>query len=955
MGATVGELPTQDFPPDDQLRQPDLGATPRSAAFDETADAAAPATTAPAANPTADDAVRGTLTAEHPERYRLLDLLGEGGIGVVRCALDRHIGRDVAIKELRTDRARSRRREVRFVDEARITGQLEHPGIIPVYELGRRADGTIYYTMRRVRGDTLANALHGASLPDRLRLLPRLIDVCQAIAYAHSRGVVHRDLKPANVMVGEFGETLVLDWGLAKVRKPDATDSVAGATSSVRDAGAMATMDGQVMGTPAYMPPEQARGDILAIDARSDVYALGAILYEFLTGRPPYIGQSDHDVMLQVLEREIVPPRQREPNAPRELEAVAMRALARDPKDRYVDARAMVADLEAFEAGGLVAAHRYKLRDLLWRWVRRNAVIVGAIAVVLIGVAGAWRVRGEADRETHLQVETQRQALVMAEVERVLKLAASPRSAGWYDAWAYKLISLKEPAVEARLIAALANPSTSVVRLAVRALGGMGSHEAVPALMKLVAPDGLQNQASIVEVLRALGVIGDPAASRVIDAARRRYGQYSYVWQNTRLAAQMVPPPEIPLDRRSDANAWVDRGNLLMTRERFEDAFEHYNRAIGLDGKLARAYTNRGMVRRQFGDVAGSIKDHSAALAIDPDFPWALLNRAVSRRHAEDFAGAAADMDHLIGLKSGVLRASAFRSRAFLRVLSGDLTGAESDLDASLTLEPRNPRAMFGLARLAWARGNLSRSMSRITRTLEIDDSSLNFRWRAMLLRHSGDLKSALADLDRSVANEPGAERLLAARGAILLRQGRISAARTDFDRAVEIRPELAGPRMERATLFHARQGDYRAALADLDAALDVVGAEQQVSLSLMRYLVALRVPGLAVDAGSLKGNGQVPSMDRLVGVALGTRDPHPLAADVTTSDGWCLLRLAAMRWSHVTGRPHTLIAPQRGLVLQPAEPTEPSCGLLRAVLGVHWPAPAVNAAAVLPLPPVAD
>ena len=136
---------------------------------------------------------------------------------------------------------------------------------------------------------------------------------------------------------------------------------------------------------------------------------------------------------------------------------------------------------------------------------------------------------------------------------------------------------------------------------------------------------------------------------------------------------------------------------------------------------------------------------------------------------------------------------------------------------------------------------------------------------------------------------------------------------------------------------------------------MEVVGAEKKVGLSLMRYLVALRVPGLTADAGALKGNGQVPSMDRLIGVALGTRDPHPLAAAVTTSDGWCLLRLAAQRWSHVTGRPHALIAPQRGLVLQPAEPTEPSCGLLRAFLGVYWPAPAVQTTAAARPPSMQD
>ena len=200
---------------------------------------------------------------------------------------DEHIGRDVALKELlRND---TNRVAMRFLREARVTGQLEHPNIVPVYEIGRRPDGALYYTMKLVKGLTLAAALKKCrSLSDRLALLPHFHDLCNAVAYAHHRGVIHRDLKPENVMVGEFGETVVLDWGVAKVR---GTADLPAEGGEGMDSGG--TLAGTVLGTPAYMSPEQAGGEVENIDERSDVWGLGAVLFRSSqvtrrsTGRAP--------------------------------------------------------------------------------------------------------------------------------------------------------------------------------------------------------------------------------------------------------------------------------------------------------------------------------------------------------------------------------------------------------------------------------------------------------------------------------------------------------------------------------------------------------------------------------------------------------------------------------------------------------------------------------------------
>jgi len=236
------------------------------------------------------------------ERYTVTRLHATGGIGRVWLARDGSLGRDVALKDLRPERAENPAVWGRFLREAQITGQLEHPGIVPVYELGRRDDGQPFYTMRFVRGRTLREAVAAyhqkrerreLGALDLRELLTAFIGVCNAIAYAHSKGFVHRDLKPANVVLGEFGEVMVLDWGLAKEvgSTPEVpTESLAASHRRASTDSGSQTLEGQILGTPAYMAPEQADGRLSDIDARTDVYGLGAILYEVLTGKPPFGG-----------------------------------------------------------------------------------------------------------------------------------------------------------------------------------------------------------------------------------------------------------------------------------------------------------------------------------------------------------------------------------------------------------------------------------------------------------------------------------------------------------------------------------------------------------------------------------------------------------------------------------------------------------------------------------------
>jgi serine/threonine-protein kinase len=723
---------------------------------------------------------------EPPLRYRKVRPHAEGGLGAVFVALDEELHREVALKEILVRHAHITENRLRFLLEAEVTGGLEHPGIVPVHGLGQYADGRPYYAMRFIRGNSLKSAIlqfHSADGPERdpseralslRRLLTHFVDVCDAISYAHSRGVLHRDIKPANVMLGKFGETLLVDWGLAKPLLRCFPPELAPAPELLRTALDPAgeptiALDGQIplsppavsadqethqerplippsmgkssetiagtrVGTPSFMSPEQAAGHIDRLGPPSDIYSLGATLYNILTGKPPFIGTDLTKTLARIVAGDFPHPRIVNPRAPRPLEGIVLKAMALKPEDRYVSAKALRDDVEHWMADEPVLAYRDPLPARLARWARRHKTAVAATAALLVAaVAGLSvgsilleRERARTDRERALAVRNYSYAYDAAEtmLGRVgdVDLAEIPQM---------------EP-VRLELL--------ETAKLQFDKLLEQRSKD--PEILLLEG----RTRARLGDVLEMMGHYAE---------AERNYRD---AIESLRVLERRLKSDDRP--RRELARARHGLGVLLRKMNRFREAESELREAVRLREQLAAKSPDDSSLRRALSDsryylgallsrlanphpedeqlYRQAIKDQEALLALSPDDPE---NRLKLARY----------LNNLGILEARTEPAKAEREfRRGLDLLAG-LDRTNSDLPSARW---QGARASNNLATLLWDEGRGAKSQEMLKQARDVlDRLTAEF---PRILQYRRELASIFNNLGRvgrgSKQNDPAAE-----------------------------------------------------------------------------------------------------------------------------------------------------------------------------------------------------
>jgi tetratricopeptide (TPR) repeat protein/tRNA A-37 threonylcarbamoyl transferase component Bud32 len=798
-------------------------------------------------------------------RFQILGPHAKGGLGEVFVAEDRELHRQVALKEIQREWADDPHSRGRFLLEAEITGGLEHPGIVPVYGLGQYADGRPFYAMRFVQGDNLQQAIrrfHEAEKPGRdpgerslafRELLGRYVDVCQAVAYAHSRGVLHRDLKPGNVMLGKYGETLVVDWGLAKAvgrAEPEPDNSEETLRPSSGSAVAV-TQAGTALGTPAYMSPEQAAGRLDLLGPASDIYSLGATLYAVLTGLVPFPGRDQDDLLQRVQRGEVVPPRRVQPSVPAALEAVCLKAMALRPQDRYVTALALAADVEHWLADEPVSAYREPLVVRAGRWMRRHkpavaAVVAAGLVALLLGGAGLFWAQRQAERREQAvdaalgkAADMQRQAR-WAEARAVLEQAESRLGDGGPEDLRRRLgqarrdldlvarldaIRLKRATwVEGGFDSATADRDYAAAfqeeglgavgedpgEVAARVRGSAVRAELVAALDDWACCLG-RRRARVAWVLAvARGADPDPWRDRV---------RHLKVWNSKRKLGRLArgakaregPPRFLGVlgmrlqwlggeaeavlraaQARRPGDFWVnfELGYALEEKKQAGEAVGYYRAALAVRPSTFAVHINLGIALADQGKLAGAVEEYRRAIAVDPNLALGHNNLGNALKALGKRVEAIKEYRRAIALD--LKDAPAHFNLGEALQDQGKLAAAVKAYHRAIALNPKLAQAHSELGLALQKQGQLAEAIKAYRRAIALDPKDAPAHTNlGLALKAQGKLAEAVKEHRRAIALNPKFAPAHTNLGVVLLKQGKLRDAVRACRRAIALDPKL--------------------------------------------------------------------------------------------------------------------------------------------------------------------
>jgi tetratricopeptide (TPR) repeat protein len=825
----------------------------RTLAMDAKAAAEAPPVTPPAAPP---------VSWKRVGKYFLTERLGIGGMGEVWKALDTDLGRHVALKFLK---ASDEDEIARFRREAQTVASLNHPHIASIYEVGE-IDGRHFIAMSYVRGRTLSR------LPrDDRKLFLRLVrDAARAVEYANREGIIHRDIKPENIMATEGTSgwhVTVLDFGLARPI----------------EAGQTLSRTGLVLGTPAYMSPEQTRGEKL--DSRTDVYSLGATLFELLAGRPPFVGANPYEVARKVLADDAPPLRQMNPRIHQDLETIVQKCLEKDRERRYATAGELADDLDRFLEGEPIQARPARTFHRLARYCakRRGGVAVAVLGLLLV----AFGVMVALDRSrTTAYLEAMRRgrdawedvvkATTSAHQDRARGLAgtaldlfeAASRARETADAWVLRgrclqVLGRAEASKRAwdRALAldpgnAEARYQSAKVRLLEyqRARGtplfqpyASGAEADAPPLILEDLPPETEDQSRLrreAEALLAAGDLGAPekgvllrgllamGAAKFAEAADL-ISRYTRIepWDAAAMRLEAIAAfyagaydrAGEALDRvlaaGPDADAYLWRGIVNLRKRQYEAAFADSTRAIQLDPTLTWAYRNRARAHRYRGDVDAALEDLSKALELSPEAYLTYIERAYLRNVYRGDLEGAL-ADADRAVQLHPASAYALQTRASIKSAMGDLAGVAVDAARALELEPGRHEALILLVPARLAMGDVEGARAAADRAVAARSGADAFRARAVVRDAQGDGAGALDDLNQALALEPNAYRSYLERARIRGGMGDVQGAAADHAQAL-MELDRSFETRPRDPRGPLRRGQVREAMGDRAAAVE--------------------------------------------------------------------------------------------------------------------------------------
>ena len=779
----------------------------------------------------------GSGRSERLSRYVLGPVIARGGMGTILAAFDRRLSRSVAVKRMDgSDRSLTER----FRREIRVTASLQHPGIVPIYDAGVLDDGQPFYAMRHVPGASLDQAMAECDDGKRLGLLVPVLAAAEAVAYAHERGIIHRDLKPSNILVGPFGETVVIDWGLAGIEQTPCDDS-AGSDPAV-EADPIATRRGSVLGTPRYMAPEQARGE--PATPESDVYAVGGILYHALTGVPPVPGDAVTRMLERVARGEVRPLRDIAPGLPGDLVAIVERAMASAPEDRYASCGELAADLRRFQTGQLVEAHRYSRGDLARRFARRHraALVVAALLVGVLAVGGTLSV---------LRIVTEREH---AEDERGL---AQRERSGAEELVNYLLFELR-----ARL--------STVGRLDV--LSGVAdrvdAYYLTTVAGRVAAPEALRERAALHDLRAAVAsAAGDaPSADRFLE-------------RGLALLDRAPATPAADEVRGDLTSSWARRaaqtGDFARSRALYLDAVALYRHAAPDERPEHRQQRELKIAARL--TVAATMAARLNQLD-DAEREWKQAAEILQARLAQapgdpEAAKRLADLRMTIGQRR-------YR-RGLLDSAESSLRAALGDAERLAAREPKDSEVEYlvawseiSLADVRYSRGDLDEAAQLHRQALAVAATMLAVEpasavWQVVQAR--GEAELGTIAFDRSDSAE-ASRRFTAARATYEQLVARDPTSR-EHRRAAAIAAAQLADAETSLRRFDAARAAWTAALEHLAVQARSNDAESRLewAYGLRGYAVFERARGRLASAG--------PAIERAVAVMDGTPDRSDLPA----------------------------------------------------------------------------